>query len=170
MSNNEANLEVDRAKLGIERDRLILEQSKARWTAASIIGPFLVAAVTLIFTTYSQLRQADILFQTKTIELILGPNDANAVARARVIAALFPERLGDTFNDAVSRATPPDVARRELLRLASSRATSAAEVVRLWNELYPGDKYAETLSQPASGSGALHSLGSASPEPRRPLP
>ena len=64
MSDEQAKLNLETGKLSLERERLILEQSKARWTAASVVGPFVVAAVTLMFSTYTQLMQADIRANT----------------------------------------------------------------------------------------------------------
>jgi hypothetical protein len=155
MYDEQANRDLEMKKLSLESERLILEQSKARWTAASVIGPFVVAAVTVMFSTYTQLRQADIEFQTKAIELILQTDDANdAIGRARMIGSLFPERV-QGYSDRLPGPSGTDsTARRELVRLATAKATSAADVVRVWNAIYPSQKLGETFVPAESKSRA----------------
>src|SRR5215467_4018802 len=134
----EANTGLELAKLTLERQKIEIERSKAKWTAFSVIGPFVLGAITLIYGSYTQLQQATIQFQTKAIEVIGQPETVVEQAnRAKMIAGLFPDRVPPTFEQSIA---VPDIStyyRKEFIRLASQKASSATEVVRLWNKMNP---------------------------------
>ena len=71
-----------------------------------------------------------------------------------MIGALFPERV-EVYSGRLPGPSGSDsAARRELVRLATSKATSPADVVRVWNAIYPTQKLGEILFRNESESGA----------------
>lgn len=166
MSFQENNIELEREKMELERQRILLEQErlkvdrfKAWWTGISILIPLLVAAATMAFNTCSQVQQAQSEFMLQAAEIVTdtsGP--VGARNKARALAALFPDRLPESFAN-FAEAFDPDLyggsnisdeknvsdEKKELLRWIIANPEQKEEIVEMWIELFPEQEWANDL-------------------------
>jgi hypothetical protein len=143
-SNNEA---FEREKLKIEHQKLELEFRKARWTSLSIGVPVMAAIITAAFGFWSTYQTAKLQFKLKAAESVMqAPNPANAVGRAQFLMELFPGELTKFARDAdpekYTGDTDPQV-KIELLKLFAGKTDSAADILAVWQALFPGDSWAK---------------------------
>jgi hypothetical protein len=151
---------VEEAELGLAREKLEFdrfnENRKARYelyktgaTALALVIPLLVAAYTVSRQVRSSERlkavEAKYLFELKAAEIVMSAKNPIGVRnKARVLQALFPDRLGAEFArsfepEAFSFPGPGQDFKVELFRLMIQYPDREQEITDLWFRMFPGD-------------------------------
>jgi hypothetical protein len=128
---------MDEQLYEIELLKLKLERSKMKWTAASIFVPLLAALATVAYGFWSTAKQAELAFQleaAKSVMQVQSPSDAKA--RAKMLNAMFPQLLPETFSSSFNAASLP-------AKLVAGRGLTAPQTAELWRTLFANDVWAK---------------------------
>jgi hypothetical protein len=90
---------IEQRKLDIELEKLVIERTKVKWSAISVIVPLLAAIGTVGYGFRNTQKQAEMNFQLELVKSVIqerGPLEA--LNKAKFYANLFPERMA-TFKD-----------------------------------------------------------------------
>jgi hypothetical protein len=136
---------MDEQLYEIELLKLKLERSKMKWTAASIFVPLLAALATVAYGFWSTAKQAELAFQleaAKSVMQVQSPSDAKA--RAKMLNAMFPQLLPETFSSSFNAASlPEDYYKFEFAKLVAGRGLTAPQTAELWRTLFANDVWAK---------------------------
>lgn len=145
-------LVIEREKLKIEFEKLRVERWKARSTVASIGIPLVVVALTVWVGYQSERTRAETEFNLKAAEIIMAhQNPFEMKGRARILKAIFPQRLPADFGENFSEreyAVPLPANSELLLRLLIEHPDQRAEIIRMWRVAYPDESWVEALNPP----------------------
>ena len=164
---------IEQMKLALEQRKVEIEERRehrenlSRWFVRIGVGiPLVAAVITAIISTHLQARselkleklKAKNEFETRAAEIVMATDSPSEThGRARALAALFPEQLGDNF----AAQFKPDnysnrdeflrdqriMAKKEFLNLFTRHAEHRAELIRLWRQLFPGDEWVDDVSE-----------------------
>jgi hypothetical protein len=144
-------LEIE--KLTIEKEKLKLEYKRSRWTAISIIVPFLLGIASLVYSVYTSNSTAQLGFQLKATDVIFSARNPEAARlRVEMLKEIFPSQFenNEIFNIRDTSLwsgteTNEIETRKELLQLVTQKAKSTEEIVQVWSKLFPRDRWIDTL-------------------------
>ncbi len=144
--------EIEQQRLALEREKLKVEWFRAWWTGFSILIPLLIAVGTFFYNSQNQREQARIDFKLKAAEIVLnaqGPTEAKNKAAA--MAALFPDYLPSDFAEDFTpldygspKISSPQI---QLLTLILEHPDQRNEIIDMWLQVAPFDKWAEKLRE-----------------------
>ncbi|MGJ4940610.1 hypothetical protein ACQR1W_08570 [Bradyrhizobium sp. HKCCYLS1011] len=159
-----------RASLDLERDKLELERSKAKWNALSVGIPIVGALITFVAAVITLFWQARAQFRMKAAELVLASYSPWAAqSRARLLSQMFarwlPADFAESFQMELFPGTRLQEMRTELFRALRVSGAKEDEVIRHWLAVFPGERarFAEIfpdLVVPAAGRGSTESAAS----------
>jgi hypothetical protein len=90
--------EPERIRLLLEHEKVVAERIKSGSTALSIFIPLLIATLTIAYNMQGAARRANVDFELKAAEIVMtAESPAAAVNKAKVLVALFPDRLSPRF-------------------------------------------------------------------------
>jgi hypothetical protein len=153
-----SDTELENKKLVIEREKLRIEGSTSKWwSPISALGPLIIALGTLIFSILSfqsqgkqqanmQLQAAKLQFEIKAAEIAFSGKTALAVLnRAKALKRIFPDRLPQDFTKAYDPeelvgVKEPSEEKKFFLELLLKYPGKQADVIDLWEKLFPGDE------------------------------
>ena len=153
-----SDVNVENAKLAIERDKLQADFAVAKWSKVSSVVPLVVALATILYGVWSFSRQAQqqaaaqaaaasLQFELKAAEIAFAGKTPEAVMnRARALSVIFPTRLPSDFvgtfdpQEVGGGKQDPEGKKFFLELLTKCRPQDKAEIFRLWQALF-GDKW-----------------------------
>jgi hypothetical protein len=138
-------LEIERAKINLQREQLELEKKKAWWTDLGVIVPIIAGfvAVAAAFTTlWVQVRSQ---FQLKAAELVLSSYSPGAASnRAQLLRDMFPILLSGRFAHDFKPEIFPGVRLHEmktdLFRALTAKDANRQKVWEAWLEVFPEER------------------------------
>jgi hypothetical protein len=133
----------DDKRLEIELQKLVIERTKVKWTAISVIIPLLAAIGTVAFGIWSTHEQETFNFQLEAAKSVMqAPNVTEALGRTKLLNRLFSDRLPQGFLKEIDN---PDFAKRSDMTLepkahfiitVSNRGLNPLETAQLWHALF----------------------------------
>jgi hypothetical protein len=157
-------LEQGKETIALVRERLSVEKTKARWSAAAVIVPLVVAMLTVWQVVWTLGRQARANFELRAMELVMqSPTREDAVARAVGFRALFPQHLSPNFESVAKYWVPNQEPKKEFIKLLAARGLTKREMLAVWKQVFPGDEWAQNVSLPSAAEGVVQK----SPVPSR---
>jgi hypothetical protein len=141
--------EIEKLKLEIEKQKLSNEVIRTKWTIISIGVSSLSIIATIVWGVYSLGQQAKSAFQLEAAKAVMAVRTyGDQVSQASFLRENFPEQLGESFFPMLDIKTFPDArnvsAKMEFMKLIVSSGLNAEETAKLYNVLYPDDKWAQT--------------------------
>ncbi|WP_353067747.1 hypothetical protein RBB77_23335 (plasmid) [Tunturibacter psychrotolerans] len=111
---DERELTLENKKLDLQAKGLRLEQSKARWTAATVIISVVSAAGSIAYNAWSAHETAQDQFATKLVEITFANDHADVgIQKANAMAYLLGKRLPSDLREKMS---DPESFRKELAK------------------------------------------------------
>jgi hypothetical protein len=155
MANDTPDVVSEREKFELTERQFKLEVKKANterwksfWTSLGLVVPLLVAAIPVVYSAMTFQRTAEIQFSTKAVELALSASSGpEAIGRARVIAALYPDLLPTGYEKrlaALDRARYGDATvlpKMELMKLLAQQPAHRGQLLADWRMLFPRDTW-----------------------------
>lgn len=91
---------VEKIKLILDHERLIVERQKTWATTISIVIPLILGAMTIIYGIWSENQRAVSSFEIKAVEIVMNASSPKAATnKAIVLSELFPDRLPKSFKE-----------------------------------------------------------------------
>lgn len=91
---------LEKLKLKLEYEKLLVERRKTWVTAISIVIPLILGAVTILYGIRSENQRAVSNFEIKAVEIVMNAFSPKAATnKAIVLSELFPDRLPKTFRE-----------------------------------------------------------------------
>lgn len=150
---------LERAKLDLERDKLAVERTKARWSAGAVGVPLITLAITAATGVWNQHKQSQLAFSLKVAEIVMATDNPSVTKnKAIALSKLFPDQLpsgfAKSFDENAFGHVEVDV-KREVVNLLVAKPESALQIARLWLAAYPEDKWLTPIEASlASGAAA----------------
>jgi hypothetical protein len=155
MAPDKLDMVLEREKLRLDRKRLKLDAKKANterwksfWTSLGLVVPLLIAAIPVAYSAMTFQRTAEIQFSTKAVEVALSASSGpDAIGRARVIAALYPDLLPTGYEQrlaALDRGRYGDATvfpKMELMKLLAQQPAHRGQLLADWRMLFPRDTW-----------------------------
>jgi hypothetical protein len=147
---------LEQAKLELEREKLSVERTKARWSAAAVGVPLITLAVTAATGVWNQHKQSQLAFSLKVAEIVMA-TDNPAVTKNKAIALskLFPQHLPHGFAKSFDEnAFGQTDVKREVVNLLVAKPESALEIARVWLAAYPDDAWLKPIEASLAAASA----------------
>lgn len=91
---------LEKLKLKLEYQKLVVERRKTWATAISIVIPLILGAGTILYGIWSENQRAISSFEIKAVEIVMNASSPKAATnKAIVLSELFPDRLPMTFKE-----------------------------------------------------------------------
>ena len=138
----------------LEREKFEVEIKKVWLTAVATAVPLLIALGTVLLQLRSAHRlkeeEARTGFELKAAELVLSSySPTAAIARARLLTQMFPQRLPKDFAESFPADIFPGTKiwelKSELLEQLSRNPSLRAQIISDWKKAYPRDIWVDAF-------------------------